>query len=104
MIRFTLLAALMVLNLTAWAAPTLTIVTPPNNATISGTVTFRGTTAGAVLVDYSIDNSEFLDAAGTDSWRFVVNVPNLAPGPHTVTIAAEDAQGNTVMQSIQVVR
>jgi lysophospholipase L1-like esterase len=79
------------------AAPTVGVVSPASNATVSGTISVSGTAAdnvGVSAVQVSIDGGALVTAAGTTSWSTSLNTASLANGAHTLTAKATDAAGN----------
>ncbi|MEM2899799.1 MAG: Ig-like domain-containing protein, partial [Thermoplasmata archaeon] len=82
--------------------PTVTITSPTNGATISGTVTITGTASDSdgyiTLVEVRIGSGAWLTATGTTSWSITVDTTSYSNGPTTITARATDngsAQGTT---------
>ena len=78
-------AALQVTTKTAadTTPPVITIGSPANNATVSGTMTVTGTASDNVAVasvTVSIDGGTLITASGTTSWTFSTNSVALANG------------------------
>ena len=79
------------------SATTVTLVTPANGSTTTDTTpTISGTGEPGATVRVTVDGTQVGTAtvAGNGSWSFTPIVP-LADGSHTVSVAAQDAQGNT---------
>ena len=82
--------------------PTISIVSPANNGTLTGpapsfAVDVTGTAAdaesGLQLVEVSVDAGEFAPATGTGSWSFTT--APLTEGAHVINARAKDVAGNT---------
>jgi hypothetical protein len=85
----------------------VTITSPTDGATISGTVLVLGTAApssGATLtgVQIAIDGGAYTSAAGTTSWTYTLNAGALSSGTHTIHARASDSLSTTGTMSIGV--
>ncbi len=84
-------------------APTVSITSPPNNATLhTSNISITGTAAdanGVMSVHVSVDNGAFTLASGTTSWSFSTTLPN---GTHTITAKATDMVGNTSKVNVTI--
>ena len=81
-------------------APTVNILSPANQASVSGTVTISMSATDNVAVTFvnlSINNT-VVSTTTSYSW----NTSNLASGPYTITATAKDAAGNQGNKSITV--
>ena len=84
--------------------PTVSIISPANGATISGTINVLvsasdnvGVTSVSLSVDGTLAGSSN-SSPFTNSW----NSGTVVNGAHTLTVTAKDASGNTSSKSIQV--
>ena len=84
--------------------PTVSISSPSNSSTVSGSVNVQATASdnvGVMQVSFSVDGV----ASGSSSaapYTFPWNSATLANGTHTLMVTAKDAAGNTKSSSIQV--
>jgi hypothetical protein len=77
--------------------PTISLVTPSANATISGNLSVSGTAGDNVSVqkvEVELDNSPWVAASGTTIWNLSLNSSNFLNGPHVVSARSADASGN----------
>jgi len=77
--------------------PNITLLTPTNNAVVSGNLSISGTASDNLTVQkvqVRLDNGVWLTAAGTASWSLNLNSSNFLNGPHIVSARASDAAGN----------
>ena len=78
--------------------PTVAIVSPALNATVSGTVNVTGTSAetgGTVQsVSVSVDGGAYAAASGTTNWSFSLNTTKLTNATHTIAVKSVDFGGN----------
>jgi len=85
-------------------APTASITSPANNATVSGVVNVTATAndnVGVTRVEFSVDGS--LTSTKTAApWTFSWNAALAATGPHTLSVVAYDAAGNNGGSAITV--
>ena len=87
------------------APPTVTITSPANGATVSGTITVSGTASDSVgisAVQVQIDGGIFSPASGSTSWTFTLNTNALSNAAHTVLAQATNTSGVTASKSITV--
>ena len=85
--------------------PTISILSPANGATVSGTVNITGTAADDQSVPFTsiqIDNGAFIGANGNGNWSYSLNTVQFVNGDHTVTARSSDANGNLASTSITV--
>ena len=86
----------------AAAPPVVSITSPANGATVSGTVTVSGTASGSgaiSLVQVSVDGGTFSNASGTNSWNFSLNTTSLTEAAHTLTAKVTDSSGQTALST-----
>ncbi len=89
-------------------APTVSWISPANNATISGAAPVSVTAEDDVGVDsvsFAVDDAvaKTVRAPGSDgTWAATVDTTGVDNGVHTLTATAADAAGNTVAASISV--
>jgi alpha-amylase len=77
--------------------PNVSLLTPTNNAVVSGNLQISGTASDNLAVQKvqaRLDNGVWLTAAGTASWNLSLNSSNFLNGPHVVSARAFDAAGN----------
>jgi len=85
-------------------APTVSITSPVNNASVSGTVSIQASASdnvGVSVVTFFVDNVSIgtkTTAPYTVSW----NTTGVASGNHVIKVTAQDAAGNISSASIQV--
>jgi hypothetical protein len=82
--------------------PAISITSPAEGATISGTISITGTasdTAGLSVVQVSIDNGSYSNASGTNNWSFSLDTNSLSNGLHTISATATDIAGVTSTSS-----
>lgn len=85
-------------------APTVSITSPTNNASVSGTVSISASASdnvGVSVVTFFVDNVSIgtkTTAPYTASW----NTAGAASGSHVIKVTAQDAAGNISNASIQV--
>ncbi|MES2429541.1 MAG: Ig-like domain-containing protein [Bacteroidota bacterium] len=85
--------------------PTVSITTPSNASTVSGTVTVRATASdnvGVKLVTLSVDGIA-IATTSSSPYSILWNSATVSNANHTLTISAKDAAGNTRSVSIQVI-
>jgi len=81
------------INVVAAAPPTVSISSPANGATVSGTVTVSGVASDGVAissVQVSVDGGAFANASGTSNWSFALNTNSLANGAHSLSAKVND--------------
>ncbi len=84
--------------------PSVSISSPANGATVSGTIQVQGTAVDAVGVtgiQFSVDGT-VISSASSSPFSFSLNTVNYANGSHTLTVSASDAAGNVGSASIAV--
>ncbi len=77
--------------------PTLSIITPATNATITRNLAVSGTSsdnASVQKVEVALDSGPWLTAVGTSPWSLTLTSSNFLNGPHLVSARATDASGN----------
>jgi len=85
-------------------APTVSITSPVNNASVTGTVSIQASASdnvGVSVVTFFVDNVSIgtkTTAPYTASW----NTTGVASGNHVIKVTAQDASGNISSASIQV--
>ncbi len=92
-------------TVTSTPTPAVTILQPASSGTVSGSVTVSGTagdSAGITQVQLSVDGGTPQTLSGTTYWSTPIDTTTLANGPHTVTVQATDAAGNTGSASITI--
>lgn len=85
--------------------PTVSITSPSNNDSVSGTITITANAAdniGVASVACYIDNN-ILATDVSAPWAFTLNTLSRAGGTHVIKVIAKDAAGNSTSSSIQVI-
>src|SRR5207253_2094353 len=84
------------INVVTAAAPTVSISSPANGSTVSGTITISGVASGLAItsVQLSVDGGSFANASGTSNWSFSLNTNSLTNGPHTLSAKVNDSTGS----------
>ena len=85
--------------------PSVTIASPVNGATVSGTINVVGTASDNVAVskvELSIDNGTFVAVSGTASWSYSWNTTTIANGTHSLTVRVTDSSNNQNATSVSV--
>ena len=80
----------------------VSVTSPANGATVSGSVPVSGTASDTVSVSsvqLSVDNGAYSNASGTTNWSFTLNTAALSNGSHTLTAKATDASGLSATSS-----
>jgi len=76
--------------------PSCSIQYPSVGGNVSGKITVRGTAARTespiAIVEISVDDKGWLEAAGTQSWQRQIDTKGLRNGPHTLQARAYDGQ------------
>jgi chitodextrinase len=83
-------------------APTVSITSPSNNQTISGTVTITADAAdniGVVGVQFELDGATLGIESTTAPYSTILNTIQAGNGSHLLTAVARDAAGNTTTSS-----
>jgi thermitase len=84
--------------------PTVSISSPANSATVSGTIQIQGTATdnvGVTTITFCVDGQVITSATSSPflvSW----NTVNISNGTHTLTVKASDAAGNVGSASISL--
>jgi hypothetical protein len=84
--------------------PTVSITSPANGASVSGTVSITanaGDNVGVASVSYSVDGA-VIGTATSSPYSFSWNSASVASGIHNITATATDAAGNSASNTIQV--
>ncbi|RLF63433.1 MAG: hypothetical protein DRN31_02425, partial [Thermoplasmata archaeon] len=86
--------------------PTVSITSPANGTTASGTISIAGTasdTDGTVQsVQFKIDSGAWIEATGTTSWNYSWNTTAVANGSHTIYARAYDGTDYSSIDSVTV--
>jgi hypothetical protein len=91
------------INVVAAAAPTVSISSPANGSTVSGTITVSGVASDSIAissVQLSVDGGSFANASGTSSWSFSLNTNFLSNGAHTLSAKLTDSSGGSATSSL----
>ncbi|OGV10269.1 MAG: hypothetical protein A2237_10820 [Stygiobacter sp. RIFOXYA2_FULL_38_8] len=78
--------------------PVISITSPANNSTITGTVTINSNASdniGVTGVQYKLDGSNLGTEVVTSPYNFSWNTAQTTDGTHTLSAVARDAAGNT---------
>lgn len=87
-------------------APSVSITSPANGATVSGTVSIQATASdnvGVTSVTIVVDGKT-LATLTASPYTYAWNTGTIADGNHTITATAKDAAGNTKSASITVAK
>lgn len=87
------------------APPTITIDSPADGATVSGTFTASGTAssdAGISRVETRIDGGPWQTATGTTSWSLDIDTSSVSNGDHTLEARAVAGDGQTASARITI--
>ncbi|HET7207259.1 MAG TPA: RICIN domain-containing protein, partial [Terriglobales bacterium] len=87
------------------APPSVSISSPSNGATVSGSITVSGTASDGVglsSVQVQVDSGVFSSASGTSNWSFSLNTSSLSNSSHTITARATDTSGISASSSVSV--
>jgi hypothetical protein len=87
--------------------PVITIQTPGEGETVTGTVTIQGTATAADVRNISrvrlqIDSSSWVDLSGTEAWSYQWDTTAEEELSHTIAVGAYDDQGCYTQDSITV--
>src|SRR5437588_1412929 len=85
------------INVVTAAAPSVSISSPANGATVSGTTTVSGVASDGLTitsVQVSVDRGSFANASGTTNWSFSLNTNSLSNGSHTLSAKVNDSTGS----------
>ena len=78
--------------------PTVSITSPANNATVSGSVTVSATASdnvGVASIQLQVDGANVGSADTSSPYNFSWNTTSVSNASHTLTAVAKDAAGNT---------
>ncbi|HUA58245.1 MAG TPA: Ig-like domain-containing protein [Verrucomicrobiae bacterium] len=82
--------------------PSVSISSPANGATVSGTVTLTAnaaSTAGIASVQFVVDGANLGSPVTAAPYSLALNTATLANGSHTITATAKDTAGNSATSS-----
>jgi hypothetical protein len=82
--------------------PSVSITSPSNGSTVSGTVSVSGTASDSVSINsvqLSVDGGSYSNASGTNNWTFSLNTASLSNGPHSLSAKTTDAAGISATSS-----
>ena len=85
------------------APPSISISSPSNGSTVSGSISVSGTASDGLTissVQVSVDGGTFSNASGTTSWSFPLNTNSLSNGAHTLVAKVSDSGGNSASSSL----
>jgi hypothetical protein len=85
--------------------PSVSITSPGNGASVSGTITMTGTASDAVglsSVQVQVDGGTFSSAAGTTNWSFTLDTVTLSNAAHTITARATNSSGLSATAAVSV--
>ena len=91
------------ITVVAAAAPSVSISSPANGATVSGTIVVSGVASDGISmssVQVSVDGGAFANASGTSSWSFSLNTNSLSNGAHTLSAKLTDTSGGSATSSL----
>jgi len=91
------------INVVTPAAPTVSISSPANGSTVSGTVSVSGVASDGLTissVQLSVDGGAFANASGTTSWSTSLNTNSLSNGTHSLSAKVNDSAGNSATSSL----
>ena len=91
------------INVVTAAPPTVSINSPANGSTVSGTVSVSGVASDGLTissVQVSVDGGAFANASGTSSWSFDLNSNSLSNGAHTLSAKVIDSASNSATSSL----
>src|SRR5438477_595016 len=90
------------INVVTAAAPTVSISSPANGSTVSGTITISGVASGLAItsVQLSVDGGSFANASGTTNWSFSLNTNSFSNGSHTLSAKVSDSAGLSATSSV----
>jgi hypothetical protein len=93
------------LAVSAAAPPTVSITSPANGATVSGTISVFGSASDALgvsSIQVQVDSGAFSSATGTTNWTFSLDTTSLSNAVHTVTARATNTSGLTASSTISI--
>ena len=91
------------INVVIAAPPTVSINSPANGSTVSGTVAVSGVASDGLTissVQVSVDGGTFANASGTTNWSFSLNSNSLSNGAHTLSAKVIDSASNSATSSL----
>src|SRR5438477_5480409 len=91
------------INVVTAAPPTVSISSPANGATVSGTTTVSGVASDGLTitsVQVSVDGGSFANASGTTNWSFSLNTNSFSNGSHTLSAKVSDSAGLSATSSV----
>jgi hypothetical protein len=91
------------INVVTAAAPTVSIRSPANGATVSGTVAVSGLASdglGISSVQVAVDGGSYSNASGTNNWSFTLNSASLANGAHSLIAKVNNTAGKSATSSL----
>ncbi|UCC93346.1 MAG: hypothetical protein JSW25_01360 [Thermoplasmata archaeon] len=86
--------------------PTVTLDSPTNRATVSGTITISGTASDdmAVMKVYiRVDTYDWEVATGAEVWSHELDTTTLDDGEHKITVQAFDSYSGSALVSIRII-
>jgi FlaG/FlaF family flagellin (archaellin) len=84
-------------------SPTVNVAAPSVGASVSGSVSIKGSAGDNVAVarvDVSVDGAPFAPASGTSAWALPLDTTSYGNGSHSVTARAVDTSGNSSLSSV----
>ena len=91
------------INVVTAAAPTVSISSPVNGATVSGSVAVSGLASdglGISSVQVAVDGGSYSNASGTSNWSFTLNSASLPNGPHSLIAKVNNTAGKSATSSL----
>ena len=91
------------INVVIAAHPAVSISSPANGSTVSGTVSVSGVASDGLSitsVQLSVDGGTFSNVSGTSNWSISLNSNSLSNGSHTLSAKATDSAGNSASSSL----
>ncbi len=85
--------------------PAVTITSPANQATATGSVTISASSTdnvGVVGVQFQVDGTAIGNETVTAPYSIAWNSASVSDGPHTITAIARDAAGNSSASSVTI--
>lgn len=85
--------------------PVVTLTSPSNGATLSGTVTVSASATdnvGVTGVTFKIDNTKIGNTLTTSPYSIALNTTNVSNGTHTLFVTAGDAAGNVSTSTLSI--
>jgi hypothetical protein len=85
------------------APPAVSISSPANGATVSGTFVVSGVASDGVAissVQLSVDAGAFTTVSGTSSWSYSLNSNSLSNGSHSLSAKVNDSAGKSATSSL----